>query len=178
MIPETFTHTEDELATLLGVPRKKIAALRSRLTRGAHWTHSAGAVRYSEHGRARLLELLGAADAGPAPIVAPPEFPSAPTPPADSAPNVPAPAPTAEKISPEATAALAAPQPGAIEELSFVKAFTFNKRVMQARRGEELVRVRVSNPDHFTKGMAFKASHVGADLWELEGRTPRWKGKW
>jgi hypothetical protein len=41
-----------------------------------------------------------------------------------------------------------------------------------------LVRVRVRNTEKFVIGMEMNARHVQADLWELVGRGPRFRGRW
>jgi DNA-directed RNA polymerase beta subunit len=59
-----------------------------------------------------------------------------------------------------------------------VQALTRNGQIVMATRGEELVRVRVRESRHFVAGMKMTCRHLQADLWELVGRCPRFRGRW
>ena len=153
MIPSRFVHSEAALVKSLGLARKKISSLRgSGLVRGTDWANDGGEVRYSADGLARLLGLLGLEPSAPA------ELPPA----EDLAPKDPAPSGAAD----------------APRELVCVRTYPLNRRIVQARDGELLLRVRVRDSAHITPGMTLSCSHVSADLWELATRLPRWKGKW
>jgi hypothetical protein len=57
----TFIHAEADLVAALGLARALVRDVRTeQLTRGTHWQHVAGAVRYSDEGRDRLHLILKA----------------------------------------------------------------------------------------------------------------------
>jgi hypothetical protein len=176
MTPSKFAHSESALVSSLGLPRKKISALRgSALVRGVDWAHTAGEVRYSDAGRAKLHELL----AIPAPAVAEDLAPKDPTsPPFYGVLNSAEDLATALAPLPPDDPPDHPPRPGEIRVLVCVRTYPLNRRVVQARLGETLVRVRMRTSEHFVPAMELKARFVGADLWELAQRLPRWKGKW
>ena len=153
MKPSEFLHTEADLVRELALARKKIAALRADvLVRGVDWAHEGGEVRYSAFGREKLMALLKV----PAPE--------------DSAPNPPPPADLPADHP---------PRPGDVRDLVCVRTYPLNHRIIQARLGETLVRVRVRESAKFTPGMTgLRCRFVGADLWDLARPGPRAKGKW
>lgn len=69
-------------------------------------------------------------------------------------------------------------EPGGPRELVCVRTYTMNRRIVQARLGDEIVRVRVKDSAKLIEGMTMRCSHVQADMWELVQPLPRWRGKW
>lgn len=201
-----FVHVERALARQLGVQQTDLRQMREEaLERGTHWKHERGEVRYSDEGLALLRELLKISDAAPPPPPDPAplaparaellgvivaradglrasfaaEWAAANAALAQAAEkNAPAAPLPPEPATAPAPAVLAPPQPGEERELQFVRSYPLNKRILLARLGALEVRVRVACSDNFRTGMTLKARLVGADLWELAQRAPRWPGKW
>lgn len=85
----------------------------------------------------------------------------------------------ADVASLRAVAAAVAARP--VEELRVVMT-PRNPRMVLCRRvggpdGEALQRVMVRSNENFLPGMAVRAKRSG-DVWYLEGRCPRWRGRW
>lgn len=60
-----------------------------------------------------------------------------------------------------------------------VSARCLNPRLIIATANNgDLVRVRVRDSQNFQKGMSLTAKQIQADLYELVGRCPRFKGRW
>jgi len=80
---------------------------------------------------------------------------------------------------PAVVAPVAAPAPR-IEAL-IVTNVPRNKHIVEAARSNgTVVRVRVSDNKNFLPGMTLTArqGHQFADVWNLEGRCPRYRGRW
>lgn len=158
--PTPFLHVESELAELLGVAQDVLKAQRKALllTRGADWDLVKNAVTYTE---AAAKKILAALQAG-----SPPAEPAAVDPATIGEPAEPPALP--EKAAPAIVDALCAKLPR-------------NRRIIIARLGAgreaPLVRVRVKDSSNFRVGMELKARHLAADLYELEGKAPRFPGK-
>ena len=166
-----FVHQERALAESLGLPQKDLRGVRTdELTVGVDWKNIRGEVCYSDAGRIRLLDALKISD-----VVAA----------VDSAPKNSF-EPCALDLERAALlgvlsgrAALAPVlAPGACRTLECVRIFPLNRRIVQARRDGQLVRVRVRDSINFIAGMAMPCRLIDGDLWELAQRLPRWKGKW
>ena len=70
------------------------------------------------------------------------------------------------------------PAPVRLEVFSVLKK-TLNPRIILATDGTgRVVRVRVKSNEKFRPGMALKATHVAADLYQLAGNCPRFVGKY
>jgi hypothetical protein len=52
------------------------------------------------------------------------------------------------------------------------------KLIIATANNGDLVRVRVRDNQNFQKGMKVNAKQIQADLYELVGRCPRFKGRW
>lgn len=64
-----------------------------------------------------------------------------------------------------------------IVEVEMVKHF-LNPRIMLCRKGKDLIRVRVHDSGKYVLGMKLKVRKTSSDLWVIEGRAPRWRGRW
>lgn len=188
-IKPRFPHVERELATTYGLAAAALKAVRdAHLTRPQHWDLVKGLVCYNDEGKAALEGALGiGAQKNPAANPAPPaaETPPAPTglralfadaaqalgsgPAPDSAPNDPPPTPTLKKF--------VAPKAGEVRILVAV-AIVRNRRILKARDQDRVAWVRVRNSRNFRPGMELKARFVAGEQWDLEGRSPRWGGKY
>ena len=141
---------EEELAAEMGISRDDIRDLRDRcLIEGEDWHRKKARVFFSAQGVQNLKKEL-AVGVGLA----------------------------LEKN--EAGGALAS-EAGA-EEMVVVNVPGRNRRIMSAQKkvGGALVRVQVRDNGNFMPGMEIKARAGGEfpDLYVLEGRAPRWRGKW
>lgn len=168
-IKPRFPHVERELATSYGLASPALKAIRdAHLTRPQHWDLVKGLVCYSDEGKAALEGALGiGAQKNPTANPPPPaaETPLAP----DSAPNDPPPAPPPKKF--------VAPKAGEVRTLVAV-AIVRNRRILKARDQDRVAWVRVRNSKNFRPGMELKARFVAGEQWDLEGRAPRWGGKY
>jgi hypothetical protein len=205
MSGHVFTHSEADLVRSLGLNAKDIRAVRTAaLTRGTHWQHVAGEVRYSADGRTILLSSLkissddSAALASPAPLqharaslcATLAAQASAAALVADAiaarlrsdlaAPvGYSAPKKSAERpAQPRPPARVAPPRPGEVRELVCLRTYALNKRIVLAKFGAAEVRVRVRDSANLTAGLTMQCRFLSADLWELAQRLPRWRGKW
>ncbi len=70
-----------------------------------------------------------------------------------------------------------APEPGDHRELICEKK-PRNRRIVFARLGDALVRVRVKDSTRILPGMTLRCAFVQADLWELAQPLPRSRGRW
>ncbi len=70
-------------------------------------------------------------------------------------------------------------EPGAPREMT-VKKRPLNPRMVLCDLDGEEVKVRVRSNENFLVGMKLKARPPAPDsrMWVLEGRGPRWRGKW
>jgi hypothetical protein len=166
-----FSHIERELAEAYGLAPDALKAVRSaKLQRGTHWDLVKSLVTYSDLGKAALEVGLGIATeknpADPAPP-ADPAAAAAPTPP-DSAPNNPADPAAPKKFEP--------PKAGEVRTLVAV-AKVRNRRMLKARDQDRVAWVRVKDSKNFRSGMELPARFISGEQWELEGRCPRWNGK-
>ena len=179
MTPSKFLHPEAALADTLGLPRKKISALRgSALVRGEHWQHTGGEVRYSDAGRALLLTGLGVTASAPA-ADSPPNTPPPAPPPADPPGAPPAVPPPTPPVGPTPPTPEPPPKPGDEANLEVIRTYPLNRRIVLARLadGREAC-VRVRDSGHLLAGMTMRCRFVAAGRWDLAQRLPRWKGKW
>lgn len=158
---EQYVHAEADLTSELGLARADVREVRStQLEREIDWKHVRGAVRYTASGWAKLRSLLkisvGATPAAP-----------------DLAPK------NSDELAPPVPAAAAPPAPtaGEVRELVMVRTWR-NPRIVQARLGAVLVRVRVRDNAKLTVGMVMRCALVDADLWELAQPLPKRRGKW
>lgn len=168
-----FIHPERALAQQLGLPLEKIREMRaSGFVRGTDWQREANEIRYSEAGLAKLTAALGTAASPVAPELETSRAALCLTlmtrvdqlaeiPQKNSAPNAPA-----------------AAQPGAERELVVWRTFVPNRRIVLARDGAVTVRVRVRDNRKLMPGMKMRCVHVEHDLWALNQRLPRNKGRW
>lgn len=197
MSDDPWIHAEADLSKHLGLQRADVRTVRSEaLEQGKDWKHVRGAVRYTAAGWNKLCALL---KISPAKL----PVPSSPTAAGqDSAPNADRVASISESeyiaiLEPDyvgpsllrknvgehlpalprlvATTRLTA---GARHELVVAKIYLNNPRIVQARFGRVLVRVRVKDSENLTPGLAMQCTWIEADLWQLATRLPRWKGKW
>jgi len=53
-----------------------------------------------------------------------------------------------------------------------------NPRILMALLGGVQQRVSVQNSKNFVRGMRIKARRIQSDLWQLIGRCPRYRGRW
>lgn len=141
---------EARVADWLGLPRKRIVALRRRALReGQHWVVYEGQVVFTARGlqllRDYLSQLGELAKPGEAPDAAPGPAPAGP------------------------------PQR---ESVRVVRTFP-NARLMQAKRKDgSLVLVRVRDNTNFMAGMAVPVVHDATlNAWQYVGRLPRRKGR-
>jgi hypothetical protein len=147
--PAPFPHAETEIVATLGLARAVVRDVRSdHLTRGTHWQHVAGAVCYSDEGRTLLFNLLKAE-----------------------------PQKNSAEIGPAEIAPPAAPPPPAKQSLVCTRT-PRNRRIVFAKLGGELMRVRVRDSANILPGMTLLCAHVQADLWELAQPLPRARGRW
>jgi len=181
-----FVYGENRIAHELGVPRKELAEIRARMTKGVDWSMVGRFVAYSSSGVQRLLDdsmwVKERKDGQP---------------------------PEVTKI--EAISVLdikcllrSSRIDQSLKEnlekewkAKVVRIFPKNPRFMFAEltgpvkkgrsdheklRVEELtgaqVRVRVANNSKFTRNMEMTVRHINNDLFELVGRLPRFRGKW
>ena len=84
-----------------------------------------------------------------------------------------------EPASPEAPAA---PEKEPAPDLLTVLRIPRNQRIVEAKKKDgRVVRVRVRDNKNFVAGMEIRARHIPADfedMMTLEGRCPRWRGRW
>ena len=169
-------HVERELAEALGVAHDFLKSIRrDQLARGADWELVKGQVAYSDAGRAKALAALTADDS--APNVAPhgPDAGSEKN--RAAAAEARGAAPVAELDAAALDAATEAAAIGA-EIVTLVCAkLPRNRRIILARHSGALVRVRVKDSQNFRIGMELPARHVRDDLWQLEGKCPRYPGR-
>ena len=68
---------------------------------------------------------------------------------------------------------------GAVEDLTCVKCYKPNTRILEAKTavGEKAL-VRVKDNRNFLPGMVMKCRFTGTPVWELAQRLPRRRGKW
>lgn len=76
--------------------------------------------------------------------------------------------------------ALSAPEPEPVTLVVTSKRPPRNSHIVEAKLGEQLVRVRVKDNANFLPGMEIRARQDEdyADMFVLVGRTPRYKGRW
>lgn len=181
MSPPLFTHPERDLATRFGLPLEKIRGVRAAgCVRGTDWQREANEIRYSEVGLAKLTAALGLAtgsaaatdpepDAGPAALC---QVLTA------RAVAINAAAMAQKNSAPNATeCALTA---GAEHELVVVRTYALNRRIVLAKLklGNQPARVRVRDSGKLTPGMIMRCVFVELDLWNLNQRLPRHRGRW
>lgn len=161
--PSPFVHVERELASLLGVSQDAVKDQRQalQLTRGADWELVKGAVTYTDPAAKKILMTLRVsyAPGTPAPDLAPNNEPDAPPAGGDDVP---------------------AGEDAEVVQLVCVK-LPRNRRIILARLAADkqapIVRVRVKDSGNFTIGMDLPAKKIGEDLYVLDGRRPRFPGK-
>lgn len=156
---------EERLAARLGVSRELLRTFRDEnLTEGQQWTMAGREVAYSEAGVRMLLTHLGARlrekrPQGPGGLTIQGLLEEA-------------------RLEDATEAVDEKKAAGPVEDELTVQALTRNGQIVMATRGEELVRVRVRESRHFVPGMRMTCRHLQADLWELVGRCPRFRGRW
>jgi len=186
---EDFTIEEQVAADRIGVSRDVMRTARRKfLTRREDWTKKGGRVMLTEAAVGKLLRHLE--------VVPPPdpgesgrtEDPQATLPhvdaeersqadeghdpsPAESGAQEPSSDPVPDEL------ALTKWYP-VIEELTAINRPCRNRHLVFAKHGDQVVRVKVRSNKNFRAGMTFKARHLQEDLWELEGRCPRFRGRW
>lgn len=161
-------YLEKKLAEKIGVPREQLAELRKQvLPKKQTWTEGRETI-LTQGGLARLLEVLRATSNAGVPET---DF-------SDCLLNPP------EKKEPgseeQATETVPATN-GAIVELSVLARYK-NKRLLKAIEPESgaVVDVRVPNNENFVPKMRLRARPVPgrADVYQLEGRCPRSRGRY
>jgi len=155
MSEPVFAHAERDLAQTLGLGHSTLRALRrDSLERGTDWNLIDNRVCYSDEGRRKALAVLKISDGPPLPL--PPPAPAG------------APA-----------AVCGAPLQGEMRDLVCEKKYSVNRRVVEAKLGEETVLVRVRDSVNLLPGMTMKCRYSGEGrMWELAQRLPRKRGKW
>lgn len=152
-LAQKFTYVERDLATEFGLAPSILKTARKGLGRDIDWAVIRGFISYSEEGRARLmvaLKITAKASEAADPVPPPPA-------PAEEAPRA------AEPV---------------VEELICLKRYPINRRIVEAKRGPEVVRVRLRDNVNMRPGMAMRCRQVDGTLWELVQKLPRWPGKW
>lgn len=173
---------EKRLAKVLGLARDTLRMARSALEEGPDWRLGHGRVLYSKKGVMRLLDALGVRlpekkarqrnGATLARVLQASQF-----------------GPAADQKPTSAAAVLWRPQE---QELEVVRVYPKNRHILLARPCSETlgpkghpyldpdgnVRVRVRTTEKFCEGMRMVCQHVEEDLWEFDGRCPRWRGRW
>lgn len=145
---------EAEFCRVLGVSRERLRWLRRGLTEGTHFARSGRAVVWTEAGQVAAREAIARELAVPA-IVDGTNRANG-TDGAEKVPDI---------------------------ELAHLRVLrrVINPHIVLAIEvgaGEAVQRVRVRSSENFIPGMTLRARRVEADLWELAGRCPRWKGRW
>jgi hypothetical protein len=196
------SHPETLVARVVGVKKKRLAALRAEsLTRGTDWDFAdpTVGVTYSETGLKKLLASLGLDAAAfrwpqepgaPAPVSAPAPAgigASLATGGASAEPQFPPGAPPAVNIPWEPAAAVGA-QVGQLAQAEAARGtvplrvtkVALNPHILFARpaAGGDEVRVRVRTNKNFTIGMPLRARlpAPGVEVYSLEGHCPRRRG--
>lgn len=149
---------ESDFQGVLGVSRDKLRWLRRGLEAGVHFVKEGRSVVYTESGQAEVRARI-AAELGAAAVSG-----------ADGANGT-----DMSGVKPDPQS-----EPE-IEELRVVRRVINPRIVFCAIDGAApLQRVIVRNSQNFLPGMLVKARRVkgSADLWELQGRCPRWRGRW
>jgi len=165
-----YITTEDELAGNLGIDRRELAKSRKRvLQRKVDWITDKGKVCLTEDATRKILADLGILGSERAQEPAPD---SPVPPPSESPPELP------EPILPVQILDLGPSQPQNTTIELVMEKTCRNRRIIICRKGEDPVRVRVRNSRNFRKGMKVKARLISADLYELVGRCPRFRGRW
>lgn len=152
-------YSEKKLAEKIGLARGRLRELRLQCVKPEDIQRDGREVAVSEKGLGSLLEMVRATRNHPIP----PDF--------DDCLMVP------EKNNGPGPAAPAAPA-AQLEEL-IVKRVFLNPRLLLATApsGRE-VRVRVRNNQNFVVKMKLKARPIGYDFYQMEGRCPRFKGRY
>jgi len=153
-----YPHAEREFAAELGVAQSVLKDVRDgSLSRGVDWQLVKNEICYSDEGQKKLsaaLEVPDSAPNGPAGV-------SAPTP-----------APAAVQAK-----GYRAPKAGEIRILKVVRTVR-NRHCVAAVDGEVPAWVRVKDSRKFSGGMELKAKFLEGDRWIIEGRGPRFRGRY
>lgn len=145
-----YPHVERELSEGLGLPLDTLKGIRSeQLVRSKHWELVGNEIRYTDEGKKIALMATGAALP-----VEPVAEPPSPTPPASSGPQI-----------------------GEVRTLTCFRTYR-NPHLVEARDGDEVAWVRVRSNRKFKQGMEIKARYLGRERWAIEGRGPRFNGKY
>ncbi|HVU38052.1 MAG TPA: hypothetical protein VHC95_06935 [Opitutales bacterium] len=151
--------SEKDLAALLGMPRKKLAEARTKLTSITHYRQQGRLIIYTPEGQAAVQAAL----------VKPSEnnTPAAPADPAQATPRAEATAPPRLLVKPTAGPRRA--------QLTCLRTFTTNERILEATEAGSatVLRVRVRSNKQFRPGMQFRAVHLDGTLWALDQDLPR-----
>lgn len=158
---------EAKLAEQLGLSRDELRYLReTHCTEGAHFRRERGHVFWTPAGIASAKKEAGAGGAADQAGSAGREKDGA----ADAPP-----------VAPEGAGEPATLAEEGVIELTVFSVPARNTRILDARKKDgRAVRVRVSSNVNFMPGMTFQAKwgREFEDVYVLEGRCPRWRGKW
>lgn len=177
--------TEGQIAQATGLSVEKIKQIRENaLFEKDHWIKSGREILYTEEGKSKFLELISHQFVADRSNLAQDE------PVLESALS-------AVPLSSDEMAPTGISESGvsfdqvkesfteAIEYTQFkpvpltVSARCQNPRLLLAKANTgDLVRVRVRDNQNFQIGMSLQAKQIQADLYELVGRCPRFKGRW
>lgn len=158
----TYEHAEMDLAEQMGVSQPTLREYRQTALSGKDWRLLHGVVRYSEDGRRKVLARFGLQPAEADKKDAP----------ADQRPqNIPLPG-----------SSTAPGTPGAADEVQTAVVLAGKLRhgvkVIKAELGGLQIYIRVHDAGKYVVGMKVPCRLISGDLYRVEGRGPRWRGKW
>jgi hypothetical protein len=151
----SFPWTEIGLSRTLGVNRSLLKNIRADFKRGEDWTVEGKNVLWSEKGAGRAASLIGL------PIVIKDDG-----------------SPSGVEITNAPTIEMVNGNLPSCEEMEVTRYEFINPRIIEAKLPDgELVFVTVTSNKNFRKGMKIRAELRG-NVWTLDGRCPRYPGRW
>lgn len=157
VMPPLFNVRESGVCSRLGLNKDELRAIRrSALTEGADWIQHKKRICYSQAGVEKVAAVVGG---------------------------------QASTLEQKAAGSAIAQEIAAIKEPVLVEVLvlrqTRHKQILEGYFPDtdpndiaKRIRIRVRDGRNFTKGMAVRVEHLGADLYQLVGRCPRSKGRW
>ena len=165
----TFTVWESALRKRIGLSPDRIRQVRREiLTEGVHWHRSGKRIRYSDSGVDVVIDHLEILSEKP------PEKTAVKAALTGTEDQRGVSTPENKKNAPHP---LSMNRPK-VTDLTVTKIPQNFHIVMAVTRSDWPCVIRVSSNRNFIPGMTVRARHVERNVFVLEGRTPRWRGRW
>jgi len=161
---EEFVYPETAVGDVLGIPKKRLRAIRRNcgLRDGEHFRTINRSLVYSVHGMKLLLRCMGTVGNG--------DF--------DEMCHKILIAANGSYTEGEGTTTAIVHLERPVCEMIVHRADWLNSRIITALLGGVQQRVNVTSSKNFVRGMRIKARRIEGDLWQLQGRCPRYRGRW